>query len=159
MEGSREVIDQLKADRTFIDRLIGAARFDILTYEEVEHDETLTGQAALVVVLVAVARAIGGIDAGSSGADNIGTAVANARGAPQHGRILINIGRKGILDDLPVHRCGRGDEDRVNRRIVQHFTILRRRLHIGQGPACTPKHDLIGVAYRDELGFLDAADR
>ena len=38
------------------------------------------------------------IDAGSSGADNISAAVANARGAPQHGRILINIGREGIIE-------------------------------------------------------------
>ncbi len=67
MEAKQEIVDRWKAERTFFDRLIGAAKFDVPTYEEVEHDESLTGQAALVVVLVAVARAIGGVDAGTSG--------------------------------------------------------------------------------------------
>jgi hypothetical protein len=39
----------------------GAAMLDVPTYEEVEHDETATGQAAVVVFIVAVCSAIGGI--------------------------------------------------------------------------------------------------
>ncbi len=46
---------------TFAQRMIGAARFDIGTYEEVETDRGATTQAMLVVVLSAVAAAIGGI--------------------------------------------------------------------------------------------------
>lgn len=54
-------------DRSMWDRMKGAALFDIPTYEEVEHDESLTTQAAMVVIIVAVARGIGGVDAGQSG--------------------------------------------------------------------------------------------
>jgi hypothetical protein len=39
--------------------MVGAATLNIATYEEVEHDQTATGQAAGVVALVAVASAIG----------------------------------------------------------------------------------------------------
>ncbi|MGD8318914.1 MAG: YIP1 family protein [Gemmatimonadota bacterium] len=41
------------------DRMMGAAFLNVDTFEEVEHDDTATGQAALVVALVAVAGAIG----------------------------------------------------------------------------------------------------
>jgi dihydroorotase len=39
------------------------------------------------------------IDAGSQGAEGIAGPIANARAAPQLGRVLINIGRSGILSD------------------------------------------------------------
>jgi len=41
----------------------------------------------------------GWIDAGSQGADRIADAVAIARSSPQPGRVLINIGKAGILPD------------------------------------------------------------
>lgn len=41
------------------DRMVGAAFLDVDTFEEVEHDENATGQAAMVVAMVAVAEAIG----------------------------------------------------------------------------------------------------
>jgi dihydroorotase len=41
----------------------------------------------------------GWIDAGSQGADHIGETIAVARSSPQQGRVLINIGRAGILPD------------------------------------------------------------
>ncbi|MGD2154745.1 MAG: YIP1 family protein [Gemmatimonadales bacterium] len=43
----------------FTERMVGAATLNIATYEEVEHDQTATGQAAGVVALVAIAGAIG----------------------------------------------------------------------------------------------------
>jgi hypothetical protein len=43
-----------------ISRMIRAARLDVAVYEEVEADTSATNQAALAVVLVAVASAIGG---------------------------------------------------------------------------------------------------
>lgn len=46
------------------DRMIGAAMLDVATYEDVEHDQTATGQAAAVVGIVAVARGIGSLGAG-----------------------------------------------------------------------------------------------
>ena len=39
----------------------------------------------------------GWIDAGSTGADNIAPAIAIAKASPQPGRLLINIGRKGVI--------------------------------------------------------------
>jgi hypothetical protein len=43
----------------FTERMVGAATLNIDTYEEVEHDQSATGQAAGVVALVAIASAIG----------------------------------------------------------------------------------------------------
>ena len=49
-------------------RMMGAARLDTATYEDVERDTTATGQAATVVVIVAIASAIGnGIAAAMAG--------------------------------------------------------------------------------------------
>lgn len=59
-----------------IERMIGAARLDAPTYEEVEHDTTAMGQAAAVVVLSSVAAGIGTVtQAGWSGLV-VGTIVA-----------------------------------------------------------------------------------
>ena len=44
---------------SFMDRVVGAARLDVRTYEEVEADGTATGQAMAVVVLSSVAAGIG----------------------------------------------------------------------------------------------------
>jgi hypothetical protein len=52
---------------SWIDRMKGAALLHIDTYEEVEADRTATGQAAGVVVLVAVAQAIGSAGQGGAG--------------------------------------------------------------------------------------------
>lgn len=53
---------------TFVERLLGALRLDAATYEEVEHDESALGQAAGVVVLAALAAAIGTATRGDGGA-------------------------------------------------------------------------------------------
>lgn len=66
------------ASRTMIDRMKGAARLDVQTFTEVEHDTTLTGEAAGVVVLVALAKAIGSVELGLGGA--IALAVASLLG-------------------------------------------------------------------------------
>jgi len=49
------------ARRSIIDRMRGAALLDVATYEEVEHDNGATGQAAVVVIIVAVCSAIGAV--------------------------------------------------------------------------------------------------
>lgn len=51
--------------RSLTDRVIGAALLRAAVYEEVEADRRATGQAALVVALVALAAAVGGIRAGA----------------------------------------------------------------------------------------------
>ena len=50
----------------------------------------------------------GWIDAGTQGADRIGETIAVARSSPQQGRVLINIGRAGILpegDTMDIKRA------------------------------------------------------
>jgi len=51
----------------------------------------------------------GWIDAGSQGADHIGETIAVARSAPQIGRVLINIGRAGILPEGDTMDLARAD--------------------------------------------------
>jgi len=52
---------------SFTGRMIGAAKLETATYEEVEHDQTAMGQAIGVVVLAAVASGIGSLGGGVSG--------------------------------------------------------------------------------------------
>ena len=49
---------------TFAERMIGAAKFDVPTYEEVEADTTATTQAMGVVVLSSIAQGIAGLTQG-----------------------------------------------------------------------------------------------
>lgn len=46
---------------TFTDRMIGAARLEAATYEEVEHDAGAMGQAVAVVLISSIAAGIGSI--------------------------------------------------------------------------------------------------
>ncbi len=52
---------------SFADRMIGAAKLDAATYEEVEADSNAMGQAIGVIVLSAVASGIGSLGGGVSG--------------------------------------------------------------------------------------------
>jgi hypothetical protein len=45
--------------RSIVERMRGAAALDVATYEEVENDLNATGQAAVVVVIVAIAEGLG----------------------------------------------------------------------------------------------------
>lgn len=53
--------------RSLIDRMIGAALLKVDVYEEVEHDESATGQAAIAVGLVAIASGIASWTYGGTG--------------------------------------------------------------------------------------------
>jgi len=66
------------ASRTMLDRMKGAALLDTATFTEVEHDTSLTSQAAGVVVLVALAKAVGSWDVGLTSA--IAAALASLLG-------------------------------------------------------------------------------
>jgi hypothetical protein len=50
---------QRAGGNSLVERMIGAARLDVATYEEVEHDENATLQAFIVVILVAIASGVG----------------------------------------------------------------------------------------------------
>ncbi len=52
---------------SFTQRMLGAAKLDVPTYEEVEADKTATTQAMAVVVISSVAAGIGGVRFGGSG--------------------------------------------------------------------------------------------
>jgi hypothetical protein len=55
------------ARHSFTERMLGAAKLQVWTYEEVEADTDATGQAAGVVALVAIATAIGMVGGGGRG--------------------------------------------------------------------------------------------
>ena len=52
------------AQGDLVARMLGAAKLNVQTFEEVEADERATGQAAAVVAMVAVASAVGSADSG-----------------------------------------------------------------------------------------------
>ncbi|MFQ5679087.1 MAG: YIP1 family protein [Gemmatimonadota bacterium] len=58
---------ELTRRRSLVERMQGAALLHIDVYEEVEADTTATSQAAVVVGIVAVAAAVGGLSAGGQG--------------------------------------------------------------------------------------------
>lgn len=60
------------------------------------------------------------IDAGSAGADNLDPAVAIAKAAPQTGRILVNIGRQGILPDGDTKDLALADVGAARAAIERH---------------------------------------
>ncbi len=58
-----------------LNRVIGVLKLDVATYEEIEHDEAATTQAAIIVTIIAVLSAIGGYlgaQAASSLVDSMG---------------------------------------------------------------------------------------
>lgn len=59
---------------SFLDRFVGALKLDGPTYDEVEHDPNAMGQAAGVVVIGAIATAIGA-SASEAGGSAIGSAI------------------------------------------------------------------------------------
>ncbi len=63
---------------SFTDRMIGAARLDVRTYEEVEADTSATSQAMGVVLLSSLAGGIGSMGLGATG---LGGVVAGGVGA------------------------------------------------------------------------------
>jgi dihydroorotase len=66
----------------------------------------------------------GWIDAGSQGADRIGETIANARSSPQQGRVLINIGRAGILPEGDTMELKRADVDAARAAIAQNRDFI-----------------------------------
>ena len=60
------------------------------------------------------------IDAGSAGADNLDPAVGVAKAAPQTGRILLNIGRRGILPEGDAKDLALADVGAARAAIERH---------------------------------------
>jgi dihydroorotase len=66
----------------------------------------------------------GWIDAGSQGADHIADMIAIARSAPQPGRVLINIGRAGILPDGDTMDVKRADVAAAREAIAKNRDFI-----------------------------------
>jgi dihydroorotase len=66
----------------------------------------------------------GWIDAGSQGADHIADPVAVARSSPQQGRVLINIGRAGILPKGDTMDLARADVGAARDAIAKNRDII-----------------------------------
>ena len=85
---------------------------------------THTGRSAEGPVLVLRDGVTGWIDAGSQGADRIADIVAVARSSPQPGRVLINIGRAGILPDGDTMDLARADVAAARDAIAKHRDFI-----------------------------------
>ena len=81
---------------------------------------THTGRSADGPLLVLRDGVTGWIDAGSQGADHIEDIVAIARSSPQPGRVLINIGRAGILPEGDTMDLARADVGAAKEAIARH---------------------------------------
>jgi dihydroorotase len=66
----------------------------------------------------------GWIDAGSQGADRIGETIAVARSSPQQGRVLINIGRAGILPEGDTMDLKRADVSAARDAIAKNRDFI-----------------------------------
>jgi dihydroorotase len=66
----------------------------------------------------------GWIDAGSQGADKIAEPIAIARSAPQQARVLINIGRAGILPDGDTMDVARADVTAAKAAIEKNRDVI-----------------------------------
>ena len=66
----------------------------------------------------------GWIDAGSQGADRIGDRIAIARSSPQQGRVLINIGRAGILPEGDTMDLRRADVTAAREAIARNRDFI-----------------------------------
>jgi dihydroorotase len=64
------------------------------------------------------------IDAGSQGADRIDEVVAVARSSPQIGRVLINIGRSGIVPDGDTMDLKQADVAAARAAIARHRDVI-----------------------------------
>jgi dihydroorotase len=85
---------------------------------------THAGRSAEGPGLVLQDGVTGWIDAGSQGADRIGEPIAVARSAPQQGRVLINIGRAGILTEGDTMDLKRADVGAARAAIAKNRDFI-----------------------------------
>ncbi len=64
------------------------------------------------------------VDAGSAGADNIDAAVAVAKAGPNHGRLLINIARTGVISGGELMDMSRADVSLARGAIARHRDVV-----------------------------------
>src|SRR5262249_61533267 len=64
------------------------------------------------------------VDAGSAGADNIDAAVAVAKAGPNHGRLLVNIARTGVIAGGELMDMSRADVSLARGAIARHRDVI-----------------------------------
>jgi dihydroorotase len=74
--------------------------------------------------LVLLDGVTGWVDAGSQGADRIGETIAIARSSPQQGRVLLNIGRAGILPEGDTMDLARADVGAAREAISKNLDFV-----------------------------------
>ena len=85
---------------------------------------THCGRSADAPGLVLQDGVTGWIDAGSSGADRIGEVVAIARKAPQQCRVLVNIGRAGVIPEGDTMDLARADVGAAKDAIAKNREVI-----------------------------------
>lgn len=85
---------------------------------------THVGRASSEPAVVLQDGVTGWIDAGSYGADRVAEAVAVARSAPQPGRVLLNIGRGGVLPEGDTMDLARADVGAAREAIARHREFI-----------------------------------
>ena len=85
---------------------------------------THAGRSAEGPGLVLQDGVTGWIDAGSQGAERIGETIAVARSSPQPGRVLINIGRNGILPEGDTMDLKHADVDAARDAIAKNRDFI-----------------------------------
>ena len=85
---------------------------------------THTGQSPQGPPMVLRDGVTGWIDGGSRGADRIAEVVAVARSSPQPGRVLINIGRAGVVADGDTLDLGRASVAAAREAIATHRDVI-----------------------------------
>ena len=85
---------------------------------------THAGRSTAAPELVLKDGVTGWIDAGSQGADHIGETIAVAQSSPQQGRVLINIGRAGILPEGDTMDLKRADVEAARDAIAKNREFI-----------------------------------
>jgi dihydroorotase len=85
---------------------------------------THAGRSAESPALLLRDGVTGWIDAGTQGADHISDVVAIARSSPQEGRVLINIGRAGLLTDGDTMDLTRADVSAARDAITKNREFI-----------------------------------
>ena len=85
---------------------------------------THVGRYADGPLLVLQDGVTGWIDAGSQGADHVADTIAVARSSPQQGRVLINIGRAGILPEGDTMDLARADVSAAREAISKNRDFI-----------------------------------
>lgn len=90
------------------------------------------------------------VDAGSRGADMIDSVVGFAKGAPNRVRVLINLGRAGILDDGDLMDLSKADVPALRAAIMRHRdTVIGIKARLSKTVA--GEHDLEALRRAQEV--------